>query len=290
MQWAGASSPMTPARRTPLPTEPAVPQPFLKWAGGKRHLIRQMLPRLPERFGRYHEPFLGGGALFFFLSPRLRRRHAYLADSNLRLVRTYLGLRAQPERVIKLLQSYPHEREFFLEMRSRPIDQQSDAEVAAWLIYLNKTAYNGLYRVNSHDVFNVPFGDYVRPNICDEPTLRACAASLRHARIEQLDFEQAAARAKPGDLVYFDPPYVPLSSTSSFTSYTASGFGPDDQKRLRDLALWLKRRGVHVLVSNSATTAVRKLYEDFEQISVKARRSINSRPDQRGRISELLIW
>jgi len=281
---------MTSARQTPPPTGPAGPQPFLKWAGGKRHLIAQMLPHLPERFGRYHEPFLGGGALFFFLSRRLGRRHAFLADSNPRLVRTYLGLRDDPERVMRLLKSYPHDRQFFLEMRAQPVDQLSNAEIAAWLIYLNKTAYNGLYRVNSRNVFNVPFGDYVRPKICDEPTLRACAASLRRARIEQLDFEAAALRAEPGDLVYFDPPYVPLSSTSSFTSYTSQGFGPEDHRRLRDLALLLKERGVSVLVSNSSARSVRGLYaEGFVLTRLSARRSINSRIDQRGRISELLM-
>jgi DNA adenine methylase len=277
-------------RRTSPPTETTGLKPFLKWVGGKRHLIAQLQRYLPERFGRYHEPFLGGGALFFFLSPRLGRRRAYLADSNLRLVRAYLGLRSDPDGVIRLLRSYPHERRFFLEMRAWPVDQRSDAEVAAWLIYLNKTAYNGLYRVNSRNLFNVPFGDYARPTICDEPRLRACAACLQGARVEQLDFEQAAERAEPNDLVYFDPPYVPLSTTSSFTSYTSQGFGPEDQVRLRDLARRLKQRGVHVLVSNSSAQAVRELYRDgFQLARISARRAIAARVTERGPIGELLI-
>lgn len=265
-------------------------RPFLKWAGGKRQLIGQLRPHLPARIARYHEPFLGGGAVFFALQPRLGRKHAYLSDCNQRLVRTYRGLRDDPERVITLLRSYPHDKRFFIDLRQRDIDAASDAEVAAWFIYLNKTAYNGLYRVNRRNVFNVPFGDYRRPNICDEANLRACAASLRRTRIEELDFERAARRAEPGDLVYFDPPYVPLSSTSSFTSYTSRGFGPAEHRRLRDLALELKRHGVAVLISNSSAREVRKLYaNDFEVVPLRARRAVNSRADGRGPITELLM-
>jgi DNA adenine methylase len=177
-----------------------------------------------------------------------------------------------------------------LELRKKDVDARSDAEVAAWFIYLNKTGYNGLYRVNSKNGFNVPFGDYKRPNTCDEPTLRACARQLQGVELRHQDFAAAALRARKGDLVYFDPPYVPLSNTSSFTSYTQHGFGPDEQERLRDLARELKGRGVHVLLSNSSADAVRELYADgFELVEIQARRSINSQAGGRGAVTELLI-
>jgi DNA adenine methylase len=265
-------------------TEPI--KPFIKWAGGKRSLIEQMEPHLPRSFARYHEPFVGGGALFFHLG----RKRCFLSDNNLRLIRTYLGLRDATDEVIALLRSYPHSRDFFLELRAKDVDAMPDAEVAAWFIYLNKTGFNGLYRVNSKNGFNVPFGDYKRPRTCDEPTLRACARQLQGVEVVHQDFEQAARRARKGDLVYFDPPYVPLSRSSSFTSYTQHGFGPDEQRRLRDLALDLKQRGVHVLLSNSSADAVRELYADgFELVEIQARRSINSQAGGRGAVTELLI-
>lgn len=274
----------------PPPGSGDAPRPFLKWAGGKRQLIGQLWPHLPERIARYHEPFLGGAAVFFALRDRLGRKYPYLSDTNERLIRTYCGLRDHPDRVVKLLRSYPHDKDFFLRLRRWDVDSGTDAEVAAWFIYLNKTAYNGLYRVNRHDVFNVPFGDYRRPNICDEPTLRRCAASLRRARIERLDFERAAARARPGDLVYFDPPYVPLSKTSSFVSYTSGGFTLEEHRRLRDTAVDLKQRGISVLISNSSARKVRDLYEGaFDCVPVRARRAVNSRATGRGLVTELLL-
>ena len=261
-------------------------RPFIKWVGGKQRLLDQMLPYMPARFGRLYEPFMGGAALFF----RLRPERATLLDNNARLVRTYRGLRDHLGDVMDLLRSYPHDKAFFLELRERDIDAASDAEVAAWFVYLNKTAYNGLYRVNSKNRFNVPFGNYKRPNYCDEPNLRACAARLRKVTLDIGDFDQVAKRARAGDLVYFDPPYVPLSATSYFTSYTKDGFDMADQVRLRDLALTLKARGVHVRVSNSSAEAVYHLYEEgFEIIAVQARRDINCRPDGRGAITELLM-
>ncbi|HZO17245.1 MAG TPA: DNA adenine methylase [Polyangiaceae bacterium] len=265
-------------------SEPA--RPFLKWAGGKRRLLPQILPHVPARFGGYHEPFVGSGALFFHLGPR----RAVLSDNNERLIRAYQGLRDSPSDVIGLLSSYRHDRDFFEQMRERDIDAASDVEVAAWFIYLNKTGYNGLYRVNSKNRYNVPFGDYARPNFCDEETLRLCAGRLSKVRLQVCDFERAARRARAGDLVYFDPPYVPLSVTSYFTSYTKDGFDMDDQRRLRDVALALKEKEVHVLISNSSAPAVYELYgERFKIIEVTARRDINCQSGGRGRITELLI-
>jgi DNA adenine methylase len=166
-----------------------------------------------------------------------------------------------------------------------------DAEVAAWFIYLNKTGYNGLYRVNRRNQYNVPFGRYENPTICDESNLRACAAALHGADLLAEDFEVAARRARRGDFVYFDPPYAPLSATSSFTSYTSKGFGPGEQRRLRDVARDLKLRGVHALLSNSSAPFVRKLYTSryFKITSVSATRLVNSRASSRGAIPELII-
>jgi len=262
-------------------------RPFLKWAGGKRALIAQFAAYLPSGFKRYREPFVGSAALFFHLAPA----RATLSDNNERLIRTYRGLRDHPGEVLARLRSYPHDREFFLQMRTRDIDAQEDPDVAAWMIYLNKTGYNGLYRVNSKNRFNVPFGDYKKPNYRDEATLRRCAARLKGVKLEVVDFEKAAGWARRGDFVYFDPPYVPLSATSSFTSYTQHGFADDAQRRLRDAAVRLRRRGVHVCVSNSSAPRVYELYEgdDFDLVPIQARRSISTRSDRRGMVRELLI-
>jgi DNA adenine methylase len=261
-------------------------RPFVKWAGGKRQLLPALVERVPARFATYHEPFLGGGALFFALRPAV----AHLSDNNERLVRAYGGVRDDVERVIELLQSYPHDERFYYRMRAVDVDRKSDAEVAAWLIYLNRTGFNGLYRVNSRNAFNVPFGDYARPKICDADNLRRCARALRGAHLACGSFERVLDHARVGDFVYFDPPYVPASSTSYFTSYTREGFGPREQEKLRDVARALKERSVHVLLSNSAVRAVRRLYRDgFELKVVRATRGINARADRRGPVPELLI-
>jgi DNA adenine methylase len=264
-------------------------RPFIKWAGGKRSLVEQMEPHVPKRYGTYHEPFAGSAALFFHLKPPRAR----LSDNNERLIRTYKGLKDSVEQVIELLDGYrrKHSSEFFYALRQEDIDaSRSDAKVAAWFIYLNKTGFNGLYRVNSKNRFNVPFGDYAKPNICDAPRLRACARALQPVDVALEDFETAAARAEQGDFVYFDPPYVPLSTTSYFTSYTRQGFGEAEQRRLRDVALALAERGVHVMLSNSSADLVYELYKKaFKIVPIQARRNINSRVEKRGEITELLM-
>ncbi len=261
-------------------------RPFLKWAGGKRQLLPALVPRVPPRYGKYFEPFVGGGALFFALRPV----RAVLADVNARLIRTYAGVRDDVDGVIALLKTYPHDPVFFRAMRTVDIDRRSDAEVAAWFIYLNRTGYNGLYRVNRGDRFNVPFGRYVNPTLCDERTLRGCSAALKDVELLVDDFEAVARRARRGDFVYFDPPYAPLSATSSFTSYTASGFGAEEQVRLRDTARRLKARGVRVMISNSSAPVVRRLYADgFAVEGVEATRLVNSRASRRGKVAELVI-
>jgi DNA adenine methylase len=278
------------ARGRPRPDvreiQPGIARPFIKWVGGKRQLLSSLEPRVPSRFNSYHEPFVGGGALFFHLLPE----NAVLSDTNERLVRTYRGIRDAVEDVVTLLSSYPHDRDFFLQMRTVDIDAKSDVEVAAWFIYLNRTGFNGLYRVNRNNVYNVPFGDYDNPTICDADNLRACARALKHADIRHASFESVLDRARPGDFVYFDPPYVPLSASSSFTAYTSGGFGMAEQEKLRDVARDLKARGVRVLLSNSSAPDVYRLYEDgFELAEVGATRAINCKGSGRGRIQELII-
>jgi DNA adenine methylase len=262
-----------------------VARPFVKWAGGKRQLLSRIREHLPDSYGTYHEPFLGGGALFFALRPA----HAFLSDSNERLVRCYNGVRNHVKDVISLLKGYKRSRSFFLDMRQRDVDSGTDAEVAAWFIYLNKTGFNGLYRVNSKNKFNVPYGDNKNAQICDEENLKACSAVLQNAKVQTEDFSKVLERAQEGDLVYFDPPYVPLSATSYFTSYTAQGFNRKDQLHLRDVALELKRMGVHVIISNSSSSE--DLYTDkqFSMRRVLASRPVNSKAERRGKITELLI-
>ena len=261
-------------------------RPFLKWAGGKRQLLSSLLQLAPRNVSTYFEPFVGGGALFFALQPK----RAVLADVNERLIRTYKGVKNDVEEVIRQLKGFPHKPEFFYRFREEDIDAGTDADVAAWFIYLNKTGFNGLYRVNRDNRFNVPFGRYVNPTICDKDTLRACSAALAKAELVVADFASVVEEAGRGDFVYFDPPYVPLSATSSFTSYTSHGFDHEGQKRLRDTARKLKKRGVRVLLSNSSAPSVRDLYADgFDITEVSATRLVNSKATARGAIVELLI-
>jgi DNA adenine methylase len=214
---------------------------------------------------------------------------AFLSDRNERLIRTYRGIKYAVDEVVALLDGYRNEKDFYLEMRKKPVDAGSDAEVAAWMIFMNKTGFNGLYRVNSRNEFNVPFGANAGRMLYDGENLRACARILAGAALECEDFAAVLGRARPGDVVYFDPPYVPLSATSAFTSYTSDGFDMEDQRRLRDVAVALKERGVYVLLSNSSAPAVRELYRGFECVPVSVARTVNSDPTGRGRIDELLI-
>jgi DNA adenine methylase len=278
--------------RKPFRRREQVPHPFIKWAGGKRFLVPQIQLHLdehmPDGFDTYHEPFVGGGALFFHLKPP----KAFLSDNNPRLVRAYSGVRDQAQQVINALLRKHNDKESYLAERARDIDRsRSDATVAAWLIYLNKAGFNGLYRVNKRNLFNVPYGKNPRATICDPENLRACSEVLQGSHVAREDFAAVLDRAQPGDFVYFDPPYVPLTATANFTSYTQDKFGDDDQIRLHDTALQLKARGVHVLLSNSSADRVKELYADgFERREVQVPRKINSNAAKRGPVAELLIW
>jgi len=261
---------------------------YVKWLGDKTKLTPAIRNRLPAKHEGYIEPFVGSGALFFETLPQC----ALLADLNERLIRTHLAVRDRPEEVIEMLGSYRNDKNFFnfMRARSKSIDAASDVEVAAWLIFLSKTAHSGLYRVNSKNQFNVPFGNYEARRFFDADKLRACSAALQGASIECASFETSMSRAQPGDFIYADPPYVKVTTTS-FVGYTANGFGGEQHRRLRDLAIELRRRGVFVLISNSAAPAVRDLYggKGFHVEEISVRRSIAVKGRHRGTVKELVI-
>lgn len=262
-------------------------RPFLKWAGGKRQLLPCIRKHVPGKFGRYFEPFVGGGALFF----DLQHPKSTLSDANERLIRTYKAVRDDVTTVIRLLSKCPYDKGFYEDAVKIDVDKLTDAQLAAWFIFVNKAGFNGLYRVNKANKFNVPFGTYKNPRICDEVNLRACSKALQGVELEAGDFAKVLAKAKKGDFVYIDPPYIPASETADFTAYQAGGFTMDDQARLQATAWQLADRGVHVLLSASMTPGTLSLYDSpsFELIEVPAKRSINSDSDKRGDVSELLI-
>jgi len=273
----------------PLHLKRVEARPFLKWAGGKGQLLPELLARVPIVFGKYFEPFLGGGALFFALYSNGRVNQACLSDANAKLMDTYRAVRDEVEAVIAELQAFSNDKELYYGVRAWRHDELAPPLRAARFIYLNKTCYNGLYRENQRGEFNVPCGRYRHPKICDADNLRAAAAALRQARLECHDFEKVLDLAEAGDFVYFDPPYDPLSPTSSFTSYHEEGFGPDEQRRLAHIFQELDRRGVYVMLSNSDTPLIRALYESHVVEKVQAARPINSKAERRGKISELIV-
>ena len=273
-------------------TELFAVHPFLKWAGGKGQLLTELAARVDKArpFGRYHEPFVGGGALFFELAQFGRlNKDVCLSDNNPSLIDAYLGIRNQVKRVIEILLRHKkqHAKEHYYDVRSNVPARL--AERAARIIYLNRTCFNGLFRENSKGEFNVPMGSYKNPRICDEENLRACAKALKRATVEQRPFETVLKLAQAGDFVYFDPPYVPVSATSNFTSYDKGGFGEDSQRRLAEVFAELAKRGVKVLLSNSEMPLVRELYRGFKIETVYATRLVNSRADRRGKVPEVLV-
>ncbi|MGH9323109.1 MAG: DNA adenine methylase [Vicinamibacteria bacterium] len=271
------------------------PKPFVKWAGGKGALLSEIAARIPRSMPlrRYVEPFVGAGALFFWIRRSFPDVDCRLADSNEELVNAYRSIRDGVERVIAKLETHEslHEAEHYYRVRrASPLDS---AERAARFIYLNRTCYNGLYRVNRRGAFNVPIGRYDRPRIVDRENLLAVATALEGVEIEALDFECATMGCASGDLVYLDPPYHPISETSTFTSYTRDGFGREEQRRLARVFEALSRRGASVILSNSSTAFVRELYENVEPRpaidEVEVSRAINSKGARRGPVPELLI-
>ena len=270
---------------------PAVGRPFLKWAGGKGRIVTELEARAPREFGAYFEPFVGSGAFFLALRATGRVSKACLADVNPALIDTWAVVRDQVEPLIRALRRHAarHDRDYFYQQRGRDPARLGPVGRAARLIYLNRTCFNGLYRENRAGQFNVPYGRYVRPRICDPDNLRAVSAALHGVRLACEPFEAVLGRARPGDFVYFDPPYQPRSPTASFTAYARSGFGERDQRRLADLVLELQRQGVAVLLSNSDTPLTRALYAGFRTDTIQVRRSINRRADGRGRVPEIVV-
>jgi DNA adenine methylase len=268
------------------------PRPFLKWAGGKRQLLPVLLQVVAQMApsGRYFEPFLGGGALFFALARDGRLPGAArLSDVNDSLITTYIGVRDAVDDVIALLREHAsrHEETYFYAMRAaRP---GTLAERAARVIYLNRTCFNGLYRENSKGEFNTPFGRYAKPLILDEANLRAASIALRGVELCVADFGAATEDAGSGDFVYFDPPYIPVSATSHFTAYSREGFGLEQHARLAAVSRQLAARGAQIVVSNSASDPVYVLYRDRPVYRVHARRSVNSDASRRGAVQEALI-
>lgn len=270
-------------------------KPFTKWVGGKRQLLPELLELLPSSFSGYYEPFIGGGAMFFELAPE----KAVINDNNKELVLAYQVIKDDVESLIDELKKHKehNSKEYYLDLRSADrdgrIENMSDVERAGRILYMLRVNFNGLYRVNSKNQFNVPYGKYKNPKILDEDNLRNISKYLNDNDIAILngDFETATQNAKRGDLVYFDPPYVPLSPTESFTGYTADGFGYEEQVRLRDLFVDLTKRGVYVIVSNSSAELVYELYKPFAKtiFEVGATRMINSNAKKRGKVNELLI-
>jgi len=274
---------------TSLALQPEVavvrPKPFLKWAGGKTQLVPEIMARLPDRFGRYHEPFLGGGAVFFAVEPQ----RACLSDINGELVATYSAIRDNVGAVMRALERHSNTEEHFYKVRATNPANLTKAQAAARMIFLNRTCFNGLYRVNRKGQFNVPFGRYKNPNLCNKENLVAVSEALNGVAIENISVFDAARRVRRGDFVYLDPPYDPISPTASFTSYTAGGFTREDQKKLAEMFAQLASRGAYVMLSNSDTPYIRSLYKKFRVEQVFARRAINSRSDRRGPVSEVLV-
>ncbi|MEY3299117.1 MAG: methyltransferase [Cyanobacteriota bacterium] len=266
-----------------------VARPFLKWAGGKGRLLSQYEPYFPASCATYYEPFVGGGAVFFYLAQRMQR--AVLGDINPELVNVYRWVRDAPKALIVKLEYHKrhHSPDHYYHMRQQhqlphPLDR------AARLIYLNKTCYNGLYRENSQGQFNVPVGRYKNPAICDPALIRVASASLQPAQIVEQPFTDLLKYSfTPQDFVYLDPPYHPLSATSQFTQYSRHGFGPTDQARLAQVFRQLADWGVRVMLSNSDCEFIRDLYAGFPMHSIQAARMINAQAGRRGKISELLI-
>lgn len=266
--------------------------PVVKWVGGKRQLLDKIDRYIPEDFDTYYEPFLGGGAVLFHIQPK----NAIVNDVNEELINLYRVIKEDVDELIEDLEKHKNEEEYFYKIRA--IDRDKSAyealtpvKKASRLLYLNKTCFNGLFRVNRRGEFNTPFGRYKNPNIVNATTLRAVSQYFNEANIVLKcgDFEDSVKEIQPGSFVYFDPPYDPISDSANFTEYDKGGFGRDEQERLKKLCDKLNDKGVKFLLSNSATDFILDLYKGYTVREVQARRSINSRGDRRGGVKEVLV-
>ena len=266
-------------------------KPFLKWVGGKRQLIPEIVKYIPDSYNHYFEPFMGGAALFFDQMPA----QVTLSDVNEELVNAYKQVQTNPDGLISCLKQHRYEETYYYQIRNLDRDSTqfallNDTERAARLLYLNRAGFNGMYRVNSKGQFNVPFGRYSKPNIVNEDGIRQAHHILQNATIKSAPFDAVLADAKAGDFVYLDPPYLPLSATSHFTRYAKDDFDYADQQKLAHVCQSLHERQVRFVVSNSYHADIKALYKGFSFVEIKARRSINSKADGRAPISEILIY
>ena len=270
-------------------------QPFLKWAGGKSQLLEQFEPYFPASIQSYCEPFLGGGAVFFHLKARFPKLLAALHDNNEELVNCYAAVRDEVQELMRRLDEHleefrSHGERYYYQVRDQH-KLNGTVERASRMIFLNKTCYNGLWRVNGRGEFNVPIGSY-RPekvSLYDRANLLAASRALQDVDLTVQDFRRTLAAAKQGDFVYVDPPYYPLSRTANFTSYTKEEFGETQQKELARLAAQAAKRGAQIMLSNSDTPLTRELYAGFNLKTVQARRAVNCDGSKRGRVSELIV-
>ncbi|MGF1588699.1 MAG: DNA adenine methylase [Pleurocapsa sp.] len=264
-------------------------KPFVKWVGGKTQLLPELKVRIPSDLAKYFEPFAGGGALFFNLQPE----HSTLIDINEELTNAYRVIKYLTEELIADLKRHIYEKDYYYQIRN--VDRRceykswSDVQRASRLIYLNKTCFNGLYRVNSKGEFNTPIGQYKNPKIVDEINLRACSQALQKAEIVNASFLEVEEKVWGDDFVYFDPPYAPLNATSNFTGYSQKGFDDQMQLDLRNLCDRLNAKGVRFMVSNSNAPLILDLYDNYKIELVYATRAINSKGHKRGKIPEVII-
>jgi DNA adenine methylase len=265
------------------------PTPILKWAGGKRQLLEAITQNKPSSFNRYFEPFIGGGAVFF----NLQHHGSYISDTNEALINLYTVIQNKARALIEDLKTHENTQAYFLRIRAADRDPEyctwSDVQKASRFIYLNKTCFNGLYRVNRLGQFNVPYGHYSNPRIVDEENILSCSQYLADTVIRCADFSAILEEAQQDDFIYCDPPYIPLNPSSSFTAYTKEGFGLEQQYALRAVCESLHQRGAKFLLSNSDTPLIHELYSGYEIHTVFASRAINATGSKRGKVSEVLI-
>ena len=272
-------------------------QPFIKWVGGKRGLLSQIIPLLPKKFNNYFEPFVGGGALFFelYAQGKLDGKNVYLFDINAELINTYNMVKEYPTELIEKLHEFKkqHSKEYYYEVRVWDREENflelEPLTRAARFIYLNKTCFNGLYRVNKSNQNNVPIGSYKNPNIADESVIYSASEALQNATILNASQKDVLKFATKNDLVYFDPPYYPLTPTASFTSYSEFEFLDKEQEELFEVFYKLDKKGCNVVHSNSDTNFIKELYSKFDIQNIQANRFINSKSSGRGKISEVLV-
>lgn len=260
---------------------PTKPKPFVKWAGGKRQLVDILLSNVPPSFNRYFEPFVGGGALLFELQPQ----KAVISDINEELINAYQVIKDNVEELINSLKKHKNTKEYYYAIRAINPKTLTPIERASRFIYLNKTCFNGLYRENSKGQFNVPFGRYKNPKICDEENLRAVSEFLNKIEIVILncDYKETCEMAKSGDFVYLDPPYHPISKTASFTKYNKNDFSEKDQIELSKVFKELDKKGCYVMLSNSNTEFIKRLYTGYRIQEISANRFINCKANKRGK-------